>query len=128
MHCFVDFVEQTIYTDPLIQIVILAAPTYIIVAEAIYFPPMVHVHCHDAPKRVLVWYSPIEVLQLGTELRGKITLIVWDPIQLGDKVDIMEYDALTLWLCQANLCYADITKPTTVEELIVCLLDDPEGE
>jgi len=40
----------------------------------------------------------------------------------------MEYDALTMRLCQANLCYTDIGKPPTIEELIVCLLNDPERQ
>jgi hypothetical protein len=40
----------------------------------------------------------------------------------------MEYDALAMWLCQANLRYTDIGKPPTIEELIVCLLNDPERE
>jgi len=120
--------EETIGTNPLIQVVILATPTYIIVAEAVHFSPLVHVHRHDAPKRVWVWYPPIKMLHFRAELRRQIALVVRDSVSLGEKVNIVEYDTLTMRLCQTNLHNPDIGKPPTIEELIVCLLNDPERE
>jgi|EP00624_Nannochloropsis_granulata_P003028 hypothetical protein len=49
MYCLLGFFEQKINTNPLIQIVILATPTYKIVAEAINFLSLVPVHVTTTP-------------------------------------------------------------------------------
>jgi hypothetical protein len=71
MRSFFAF-EETIYTNPLIQIIILATPTYMMVAEVSNFSPLVHVHRYDAPERGWVWYPPINMLKFNDPEREQI--------------------------------------------------------